>query len=73
MLRCLVTHATDDDVEARIDAVKSTEKLAQTAIDELGYQLQVADETVVAKNIADDKDVAGAKQAVNCCIGRKSI
>ncbi|MCT0013051.1 hypothetical protein, partial [Weissella cibaria] len=64
-----VTHATDDDVKARIDAVKSAEETGtKTAIDEAVAKLQVADETVVAKNIADDKDVAGAKQAVDAAL-----
>lgn len=64
-----VTHATDDDVKARIDAVKSAEETGtKTTIDEAVAKLQVADETVVAKNIADDKDVAGAKQAVDAAL-----
>ncbi|TVV26221.1 hypothetical protein FO433_11175 [Weissella cibaria] len=63
------THTTDDDVKARIDAVKSAEETGtKTAIDEAVAKLQVADETVVAKNIADDKDVAGAKQAVDAAL-----
>ncbi|WP_374915416.1 KxYKxGKxW signal peptide domain-containing protein [Weissella cibaria] len=64
-----VTHATDDDVKARIDAVKSAEETGtKTAIDEAVAKLQVADETVVAKNITDDKDVAGAKQVVDAAL-----
>lgn len=64
-----VTHATDDGVKARIDAVKSAEETGtKTAIDEAVAKLQVADETVVAKNMADDKDVAGAKQAVDAAL-----
>ncbi|TVV34623.1 hypothetical protein FO436_08565 [Weissella cibaria] len=64
-----VTHAMDDDVKARIDAVKSAEETGtKTAIDEAVAKLQLADETVVAKNIADDKDVAGAKQAVDAAL-----
>ncbi|HCU09690.1 MAG TPA: hypothetical protein DIC25_04940 [Weissella cibaria] len=63
------THTTDDDVKARIDAVKSAEETGtKTAIDEAVAKLQVADETVVAKNIADDKDVAGAKQLVDAAL-----